>query len=148
MKNKVKNISKKNWAFLIPQIAIFLLIALVFRELEVAQYWLLSLTIYLLLNGYLKVIIPRWHRKGLFYIREGELEGAIFVFRKSYEFFTKHIWIDKYRAFILFSISAYSYREMALMNIIYCYSNLGREKEAKEVQTQLTKEFPLNPYGK
>jgi hypothetical protein len=144
---KRKNISKHNFSFLIPQIAVFFLLALVFRELNVPRYALLSLALYLLLSGYLKVVIPKWHRKGLYYIRKGELEGASFAFKKSYSFFSKHIWVDKYRAFTLLSISGYSYREMALMNMIFCYSQLGKTKDAKDIQKLLSKEFPENPYG-
>lgn len=148
MKNKSKNIYRRNLSFLIPQIAVFFLIALIFREFGVVKYWLLSMAIYLLLSGYLKVVIPKWHRKGIYYVRKGEHEGATFAFQKSYSFFEKYYWLDKYRAFTLFSLSAYSYKEMALMNIIYCYSNIGKHKEAKEMQKRLAKEFPNNPFGK
>ena len=148
MKNNSRNISKRNWYYLIPQVAVFSAIALVLKELGVPSYWLLTLSVYLLLNGYLKIVIPNSHRKGLYYVRKGELEGAIFAFEKSYSFFQKYLWLDKYRAFTLLSLSGFSYREMALMNIIFCYSNLGNEKEAKKVQMRLAKEFPENVYGK
>lgn len=102
----------------------------------------------MLLNGYLKIIIPKWHRKGLYYLRKGEVEGAIYAFRKSHDFFQKYSWIDNYRAITMLSISGFSYSEMALMNIIYCQTQLGRDAEAKKVQKQLAKEFPENPYSK
>lgn len=148
MKKNTKNITTRNWGYLVPQLAIFLLLALFLRYADVKQYWLLSLSLYFLLNGYLKVIIPKWHRKGLYYLRKGELRGAIFAFEKSYTFFKKYSWIDKYRAFTLLSISGYSYQEMALMNIIFCNTQLGDNKEAKNVQKKLSIEFPNNPYGK
>jgi hypothetical protein len=148
MKSSIKNISRNNWSYLIPQITIFLAFALLLKELEVTQYWLLSASLYLLLSTYVKIIIPKWHRKGLFYLRKGELEGAIYAFETSYIFFKKYSWLDTYRAFTLLSLSWYSYREMALMNIIYCYSHLGKEKEAREVQKRLSIEFPSNVYGK
>ena len=93
-------------------------------------------------------MIPKYHRKGLYYVRKGELEGAVYAFKKSYDFFTKYAWIDAYRSFTLFSISGYSYKEMALMNMIYCYTNLGKDKEAKQFQKQLSLEFPNNTYAK
>ena len=148
MSRKTKNISRRNWSFLIPQLAIILLTALLFREFNVPRFWLLSLAIYLLLSSYLKVVIPKFHRKGLFYLRKGEVEGAIFAFEKSYAFFSQYDWIDRYRAFTLFSLSAFTYKEMALMNIIYCHTQLKNTKKAKEIQNRLAKEYPNNPYSK
>lgn len=146
MSAKRKNITLRKWSYLIPQVAVFVLFAFFLQSLGVKQYWLLSISAYLLLNGYLKIIIPASHRKGLYYIRKGELEGAIFAFRKSYDFFQKYNWLDEYRAFTLFSLSALSYKEMALMNIIYCHAQLGRDTEVKQVQQRLKSEFPNNPY--
>ncbi len=148
MKKKTRNLTRRNWSFLIPQIAIVLLITLVFRQLEFKRYWLLSLAVYFLLSGYVKVLVPKFHRKGLYYLRKGEVEGAAYAFERSYVFFTKNEWLDKYRAFFLFSLSYYSYREMALMNAIYCHSQYNNDKKAKELQKILSKEFPSNPYRK
>jgi hypothetical protein len=142
----MKNISQRNIFYLIPQLAIFFLVALLFKVIGITQYWLLSLSLYLLMNGYLKVVIPKWHRKGLFYLRKGEMDGAIFAFEKSYDFFSKYNWLDKYRAFTLLSISKFSYCEMALMNIIYCYQQKGDNNKVKSTQKKLTIKFPENPY--
>jgi tetratricopeptide (TPR) repeat protein len=148
MKRKSNNnIARINWLFLVPQVVIFLILSIVLKELDVKQYWLLSLSIYLLLNGYLKVIVPKWHRKGLFYVKKGEFEGAVYAFQTSYDFFNKYNWVDKYRAITLLSVSGYAYREMALMNMIYCYQQLGKNMEAKKVQEKLAIEYPNNIYG-
>lgn len=149
MKKGKQNIIKQyNFSLLIPQIAIFTLLAFVLFLLNVPRYLLLSLSLYFLLSGYLKIMIPKWHRKGLFYLRKGELNGAIFAFEKSYNFFSNHLWIDVYRAFTLLSISRLSYREMALINIIYCYQNLNKMADAEKVHKKLAKEFPDNVYVK
>lgn len=145
---KQKILRYYNWYYILPQVSIFFLIALVLKEFNIPKYALLSASLYLLASGYLKIIIPSSHRKGLFYLRKGEFEGAIHAFEKSYKFFNNYLWIDTYRSFTLFSISKISYREMALMNIIYCYQNLNNEKEARRVQKLLSKEFPDNPYAK
>ena len=147
MRQKRNIIRKNNWLYLIPQFAVLLLISMFLEQMRVPRYWLLSLSIYFLLSGYLKIIIPKWHLKGLFYIRKGEFEGAVFAFQKSYNFFSRNSWIDKYRAFTLFSISRISYTEMALMNMIYCYERLGDKKSARNIQSKLLKEFPDNPFG-
>ena len=93
-------------------------------------------------------MIPKSHRKGLYYLRKGELEGAVFAFQKSYEFFTRFSWIDTYRAFTLFSTSALSYREMALMNMVYCYNQLGKKKEAQKFHSLLARDYPNNSFLK
>ncbi len=147
MKKKTRNLTRRNWSFLIPQVALFLFIALVFKLSGFGRYWLLSLAVYFLLSGYVKVLIPKFHRKGLYYLRKGEVEGAAYAFERSYSFFTKYNWLDKYRAFFLFSLSYYSYREMALMNAMYCHSQYHNDKKTKELQKLLAKEFPANPYS-
>ncbi len=144
---KRKIINHYNWHYLIPQLSIFIALAFILKQFNVQRYILLSLSLYFLTSGYLKVLIPKSHRKGLFYIRKGEFEGAIYAFRNSYSFFANNIWIDNYRAFTLFSISKLSYREMALMNIIYCYQKLNNEQEAQKVHKELAREFPGNPYA-
>lgn len=145
-KKKRKVIQIYNWQYLIPQIAIFVLLAFIFDFSRVSKPILLSLAIYLLASGYLKVMIPKYHRKGLFYIRKGEWEGAIAVFIKSYTFFSKHSWVDNYRAYTMLSISRLGYREMALMNIIYCYQKLNNTAEIKNYHRRLAEEYPENPY--
>lgn len=148
MKQKRKVIHLTNWSGLIPQFALVLLITLIFQQLKIDRYWLLGIAIYFLLSGYLKIIIPRSHRKGLYYSRKGEYEGAIYAFEQSCNFFTKYDWIDKYRSFTLFSLSGFSYKEMALMNIIYCYEQLGDNSSVQKYYQKLADEFPQNPYSK
>jgi len=148
MKQKRKIINQINPAYLISQLAVLLIVTYVFKLLKIPNYWLLSISIYFLLSGYLKIMIPKSHRRGLYYLRKGEFEGAIYAFSKSYKFFSKHSCIDEYRAYVMLSISRLSYREMALMNIIYAYQKLGKMTEARKVQNNLAKEFPNNPYGK
>lgn len=130
-----------------PQIAILLFIMLLFKQLNIPRYVLLGFAIYFLLSGYLKIIIPRAHRKGLYYLRKGEFEGAVYMFGRSYDFFNKHSYLEKYRALLLLSLSAFEYREMAIMNIIYCYEKTGNREQAKKYHSQLKKEYPNNPYS-
>ncbi|MBN1118433.1 MAG: hypothetical protein JXA77_14575 [Bacteroidales bacterium] len=148
MGKKKNTIHKISYAAIIPQIALLFLFALILQQLGINNSWLLGLSLYLLLSGYMKILVPKSHRKGLFYLRKRELEGAAFAFQKSYVFFSKYSWIDKYRAFVLFSLSEYSYKEMALMNIIYCYEQLGNKSKVNEFHNRLKKEYPENPYSK
>ncbi|MBN1598772.1 MAG: hypothetical protein JW894_10790 [Bacteroidales bacterium] len=143
---KIPKIHKTSYTALIPQFAILLIIAFIFYLLQVPRYAIMSVAIYLLLSFYLKILIPRWHRKGIFYLKKGELEASVYAFKKSFIFFTRYQWIDKYRAFTLFSISSLSYTEMALMNIIFCYNQMGDNKKAEEHRKILKEIFPKNPY--
>lgn len=148
MSKKRNIIKRRKSSAYIPQLAIILLIGLFLQQMAVNAFWVLTLAIYILLSVYLKIIIPRWHVKGLFYVRKGEYEGAVYVFKKSYEFFHKHQWIDNYRALTLFSVSNFAYREMALMNIIFCYERLNNSKMVRMYYSKLKGEFPENPYSK
>lgn len=148
MSKKRAIIKKRKLSAYIPQVALILLIGLILQQTKVELYWLLTLAIYILLSVYLKVMIPRWHMKGLFYVRKGEFKGATRAFQKSYNFFFNHEWVDKYRAITLFSTSNFSYREMALMNIIYCNECLNKPDQVRKYHKLLKKEFPDNPYSK
>jgi tetratricopeptide (TPR) repeat protein len=147
MSKKRTIIKKRKLSAYVPQIALILLIGLLLQQGGVKSYWLITLAIYILLSVYLKIIIPRWHVKGLFYVRKGEYEGASFAFQKSYNFFNKYKWIDTYRALTLFSVSNFGYKEMALMNIIFCNERLGKKDTVKKYHDRLKKEFPENPYS-
>ena len=111
---------------------------------SVTNYIIVGLALYFLLSIYLKILIPRWHRKGVFYVKKGALQDAILAFEKSYDFFRGNQWVDRYRAFILLSTSQLSYMEMALVNIIYCYQQLGDQNMARKYIKKLKEEFPDN----
>lgn len=76
------------------------------------------------------------------YFRNKKYDLAIDEYKKSYEFFQKYRWIDKYRALCLLSSSRISYSEMALANIAYCYGQIGEGTKSKEIYEQTLKEFP------
>ncbi|MBA7537036.1 hypothetical protein ES705_29302 [subsurface metagenome] len=147
MAKKIPVIRNTNYTYFIPQIAILIFIIFILNFLNVSHYLLLGVSLYFLLSIYLKVLIPKWHRKGIFYLKKGELHGAILSFQKSYEYFQKNAWVDQYRAFILFSTSQLSYSEMALMNIIFCYEQMGDKKMAQKYHKILRQQFPDNKYS-
>ena len=89
-----------------------------------------------------RMLIARDHRRGMQLVRGLEFEAAIPEFENSYKFFAKNSWIDRFRSVVLMSASAMSYREMALCNIAFCYSQLGKGIEAVEYYQRALKEFP------
>ncbi len=63
-------------------------------------------------------------------------------FKLSYDFFTRHPWIDDWRFITLLSSSRVSYREMALLNMAFCHAQEGDGVKAKEFYQRTLKEFP------
>jgi len=147
MNSKIPIIRNTNYFYYIPQLSILLLIIAVFFFCGSEHYLILGFSFYFLLSIYLKVLIPKWHRKGINYIKKGDLQSAILAFQKSYEFFQRNAWIDQYRSLTLFSTSNFSYSEMALMNIIWCFDQLGDKKNAGKYHSLLKQKFPNNKYS-
>ncbi len=99
---------------------------------------LLYLTARLLLGS----LVPRNHRRGIALSRSGDYSLAIREYEKSYAFFTRHSWIDRYRYIVLLSASRISYKEMALVNIAFCYSQTGDGNMAKKYYEKALGQFP------
>jgi tetratricopeptide (TPR) repeat protein len=87
-------------------------------------------------------LIPRAHRRGIRLSQNQQYEDAIRSHEESYEFFTRHSWLDRYRSITMMSPSAMSFREMALINIAFAYSQIGDGKKAKEYYQRALDEFP------
>lgn len=67
---------------------------------------------------------------------------AIPYFEKSYNFFKRYTWLDKFRYLFLLSVSKTCYREMALLNIAFCYGQIGEGKKSIEYYERTLLEFP------
>ena len=81
-------------------------------------------------------------------LRIGQYPEAIARFEASYIFFTRHVWIDRYRSIVMMSPSAASYREAALINIAFCYAQIGQGAEAKNYYLRTLHEFPESGLAK
>lgn len=90
----------------------------------------------------LRTLVPRDHRRGIRHVRRGQYELARNCFLESYAFFTRHAWIDRYRAIALLSPSYMSYREMALCNAAFCSMQAGDGKRGEQLYRQALEEFP------
>lgn len=84
------------------------------------------------------------HRRGMRHLRNREFEEAIREFERSFAFFTRHPWLDRYRSIAMMMASAMSYREMAMINIAFAYSQIGEGAKAKEYYHRVKEEFPHN----
>ena len=84
--------------------------------------------VYLIYSFSFRKLIPRAHRRGVRLLQTQHFEDGIRAHEESYQFFTRHAWLDRYRSITMMSPSATSYREMALMNIAFAYSQIGNGK--------------------
>jgi tetratricopeptide (TPR) repeat protein len=132
------------WASLIPQIAFILILISIYNQFGIEDAGLYGALTYLFLSIGLRYFIPENHRKGIQLTKINQFEKAISEYEKSYEFFTKNDWIDKYRFITLLSSSKMNYREMALCNIAFCYSQIGNGTKAIEFYKKTLEEFPEN----
>jgi len=103
---------------------------------------------YLAISNILERGIPRNHRKGVLLSKKGDYLHAIEEFQKSYDFFTKHSWIDKYRYITLLSSSRIPYTEMSLVNIAFCYAQTGERDLAKHYYKKALELFPDSEMAK
>ncbi len=138
------------WLSFVPQLLFMALLVAIFcliidpfvMALEVAML------VYLALSILLRTAIPHNHRKGISLSKANNYIQAIDEYEKSYIFFTKYTWIDKYRFITLLSSSKISYTEMALLNIAFCYSQIGDGNKAKEYYEKTLKQFPNSEIAK
>lgn len=146
MNKRALIIKQITWVSVIPQIIVFILIIKSFRYFSGANHAydviIPALILYLSLALALRNGIAHAHHKGIKLTRQGNFRKAIPFFEKSYSFFSKHSWIDKWRYLTLFSSSSLSYREMALCNIAYCYFRSGDSLKSREYYEKAFMEFP------
>ncbi len=102
----------------------------------------------MLISFLLRKLVPKDHRKDIKKVNSGNFKEAIGDFEKSYNFFERNEWIDKYRFITLLSSSKMHYREMALANIAFCYGQIGNGEESKTYYERTLKEFPENVLAK
>lgn len=133
-----------SWPAIIPQIAI--LFAFIWpAKMESPEYgFLLGVAGYTGLILVLRYTIARHHRLGIRMVKRGRFREAIDSFQHSFEFFERYPWVDRFRSIFLLSASAMTYREMALANIAFSYSQQGDGEKARYYYEICQKEFPHN----
>ncbi len=146
MKGKAPVVRQVSWPFVLPQIAAMaasvFVVYVVLRPQEFVHALMIGCGIYLVYSIGSRRLITRAHRKGIRLSKRGEFREAIEHYRRSHDFFTMHPWVDKYRSIILMSCSAISYREMALVNMGFCYGQIGEAQKAKECYQAAVDAFP------
>jgi len=133
------------WISLIPQIAFILVLISIYHLLGFKNPEIFGAFTYLILSNALRYFIPKNHREGMKFTKTNQFEKAISEYEKSYDYFTRNEWIDKYRFITLLSSSKMNYKEMALCNIAFCYSQIGNGTKTIEYYKKTLEEFPENP---
>ena len=100
--------------------------------------------IYLMCSFLLRYTVPRHHRKGMSFIKQGRYEEAMASFEKSFVYFSRHAWVDTFRVITAFSSSKLSFREIAMVNKAFCLVCLDHKEEARRVYEQCLAEYPKN----
>jgi tetratricopeptide (TPR) repeat protein len=131
-----------NWLSLIPQLIVMAVLSFAWWFYDKRNFILLGTLSYLILSIVLRGVLARQQRKGIQEIRKGNYKAAIPYFEKSYEYFTKNTYLDKWRSLFLLSSSRISYREMALINRAFCYTQIKEGEKAKELYKKALEEFP------
>ena len=93
---------------------------------------------------FLRYSVASAHTVAIRHAKRGEFDQAIPYYENSLAFFTRHAWVDRFRAVTLLSTSAMTYREMALLGMAYCYAQIGDGKSAREQYERFLKEYPHN----
>ena len=134
-----------SWIAVIPQfiaLAMAISVGQLLSPARPSNGMLWGAAVYLLYSFGSRMLIPRDHRAGIALSRQQRFEDAIPRFQKSLEFFDRHDWIDRYRSIVLMSPSAASYREMALANLAFCYSQIGDGEQARSYYEKCLERFP------
>ncbi len=138
------------WISFIPQLIIMLILIITASMIFGPSSPVIDIIIllYFLYPFISRKLIARNHQNGIKLFKSGSYAQAINEFEKSYDFFTRYQWIDKYRFIALFSASKISYKEMALLNIAFCYSQIGNGSKAKEYYEKTLQQFPGSEMAK
>ncbi len=152
MSSKAPVVRRISWPLVIPQLlAMGLAIAAIELIIRPATFYhsiLWGCAIYLIYSFGSRFLLTRAQRQGMRLTRSGKYQEAIAAFEKSYQFFRRFDWIDRYRFVTLMNPSAMSYREMALINIAYCYVQLGNKEKAREYYQKTLEDFPQSQLAK
>lgn len=111
-------------------------------QFEPAHSFICSLLVCMLLLLFTRFFSLFYINKGTKFLYKNEHRLALKEFEKSYTFFSKHDYLDKYRHIFLFLMTKFSILEISLSQMIVCHIQLGEVEMAKEVYKVLYEKFP------
>ena len=141
MSSRTPTIKLVSFAGAVPHVTVLVALMVLGWWLNRSNGPLIGLGLFLVLRFALRAI-PHDHRSAIAFVRKHRFSDAIPCFRRSLDFFDRHPWLDKYRSLLLLSPSGASYREMALANMGFCYSQVGDGHNARSQYQQCLERFP------
>lgn len=132
------------WMSLLPQMVLMSFMCLAAYAITPDNFLISGVLAYLLLSFCLRNIIALHQRAGIRLFKRQQYKEAIPLFEKSYDFFSRNRWIDDWRFITLLSSSRISYREMALLNIAFCNTQIGDGIAARKTYEKVLSEFPTS----
>ena len=142
-KHVIRQIS---WSMVWPQLAVIaaliFLASMILRPEAPSHAILIGLAVWMIYSTTSRLLILHWHYRAMRRVRQKNYQQASRAFRRSYDFLSRHPWIDHYRWIVLMSPSSISYREMDLFNVAFCQIRLGHKNEAAKYYKKLMREFP------
>jgi len=140
----VRNISWIAYVVFYGLIVLLAWLGTYISSLNFIQCLLPAMLVAYLLSWTLRSTLGRHQQRGMQLIRKGDFLNAIPHFEQSYTYFSEKIWLDKWRFVVMLSTSQMGYREMALNNVAFCYSQLGQGEQARDYYHQVLAKYPDN----
>ncbi|WP_149640380.1 MULTISPECIES: tol-pal system YbgF family protein [unclassified Dyadobacter] len=144
----VSTTNRLAWISLVPQLGFTALLIGLYYILGITHSFFFGIMTYLAGSSLIQFFTIKHLRQALRDIKAGDFDAAILGFQSSYDILSKYPLIDKYRYLILLSSSKISYREMALNNIAFCYSQIGEEEKAIVLYNRMLAEYPGSTLAK
>ncbi len=148
MSSKIPTVRQIAWISILPHLCVMAVLMYIAYLLDFKEFIFVGAFAYLLLSILLRNLLGKEHRKGVALFKKEQFLEAIPYFEKSYNFFKRNDWIDKYRYITLLSSSKMTYKEMALNNIAFCFGQAGDGVKAREFYERTLREFPESGMAK
>jgi len=142
MASKQPFVKQIAWISLIPQLGVGAVLCGVMFAIGAPVPIVTGVVAYLLLWMGIQLTVLAQPRRAIRLLKRKDFVAAIPELEEIYAFFTRHLWIDKYRYLTLLVSSRMSYREMALINLAYCHAQNGNGAKSKEYYQRALDEFP------
>ncbi len=137
-----------SWKSVFPQFAVIAVLILLAKFLlpvrDLAEAFIIGGGVFVIYSFGSRYLVASANRRGLKAVAKEEYDDALECFKQSYEFFSKHEWLDRYRSVTLMSPSMWSYREMALINILTVHVRKKDFSAATEACRRVLDEYPDN----
>jgi tetratricopeptide (TPR) repeat protein len=135
-----------SWTGVLAQVAFICFlaaaIAFAFGVRHLALAFLIAAVAHSVFARIMRVWLTAGFQRGVALLRASRFSDAAPVFEASHAALARRPWIDRFRFVLLGAASSMSYREMALCNAAFAYSQVGDGARAIQLYEQALREFP------